>query len=63
MLAADRRRVEAETAAARETADPAAWATAWAEGEGLGHDAAIARSRAALGASVPTPRATGRVAV
>ena len=33
------------------------------EGEGLGHDAAIARSRAALGASVPAPRATGRVAV
>jgi predicted ATPase/Tfp pilus assembly protein PilF len=63
MLAADRRRVEAETQAARDATDEAAWAAAWAEGEGLSLDDAIARARAALGIPVPAPRATGRVAV
>jgi hypothetical protein len=63
MLAADRRRVEAETEAAREATDEAAWTAAWAEGAALAFDAAIARARAALGIPVPAPRATGRVAV
>jgi predicted ATPase/Tfp pilus assembly protein PilF len=63
MLAADRRRVEAETEAARAITDATAWDTAWAEGEALTLDEAIARARDALGIPVPTPRATGRVAV
>jgi hypothetical protein len=63
MLAADRRRVEAETESARAATDEAPWAAAWAEGQALTFDAAIARARDALGIPVPAPRATGRVAV
>jgi predicted ATPase len=63
MLVADRRRVEAETRRAREATDEAAWSAAWAAGDAMTIDAAIARAGTALGAPDPSPRAAGKVAV
>jgi predicted ATPase len=84
LLLADRRRIDAEIAAARRgewadrgaIPDPGAaagvdpearaagrWAQAWAEGERLDLEAAIARARDAAGAAVGTAGASGKVAV
>ncbi len=63
MLIADRRRVDAEIRMARESGDEASWQAAWAEGDALSIDDAIARALSALGAPLPPPRADGKVAV
>ncbi|HEY8439629.1 MAG TPA: tetratricopeptide repeat protein, partial [Candidatus Limnocylindrales bacterium] len=48
MLAADRRRIEAQTRAARDAEPTDAWTAAWAAGEALSTEAAIDRAVAAL---------------
>ena len=63
LLLADRRRIERETDAARALTDAETWDGAWRTGVDLDDEAAIARALVALGASVPSPRAAGRVAV
>jgi hypothetical protein len=63
LLLADRRRIDGEIARSRATIADDAWAAAWADGERLDLDAAIARARVALGTDVPSPRAAGEVAV
>lgn len=63
LLLADRRRIDREIAACRAAADEEAWWRAWAEGEQLDLEAAIARARAAVGAIDRTPRPSGQVAV
>jgi predicted ATPase/Tfp pilus assembly protein PilF len=69
MLEADRRRIAAETRAAREAEDEAAWLAAWEYGSSLSLDDAITRAGEALrgvedGASTAGPaRASAKVAV
>jgi len=63
LLQADRRRIDREIAAAQGRVDEETWWRAWAEGEQLATDAAIARAEIALSSPDPTPRAAGRVAV
>jgi predicted ATPase len=63
LLPADRRRIDGDIAAARARGEDETWRRAWAEGEQLPFDAAMARARAALGAAVPPSRAAGQVAV
>lgn len=65
MLAADRRRIEAQTRAARDAEPSEAWTAAWAEGETLSTEAAIDRAVAALGGHIDEtpPAAPGKVAV
>ncbi len=63
LLEADRRRIDREIEAARTRVDDEAWWQAWAAGEQLPTDAAIARAQAALGATAAAPRAAGQVAV
>jgi predicted ATPase len=63
LLEADRRRIGREIEAARARIDDEAWWQAWAAGEQLTIDAAIAHAQAALGPTAPAPRAAGQVAV
>jgi tetratricopeptide (TPR) repeat protein len=64
LLLADRRRLDREIAVARSAADEGAWWDAWAAGESLAGDEAVARARAALGDAAAIPaRAVGEVAV
>ena len=67
-LAADRRRIDDEIAAARVRADATAWEQATADGAALSLDEAIVRAEAALGSptaatATTTPTAVGQVAV
>jgi tetratricopeptide (TPR) repeat protein len=62
LLQADRRRIDREIDGARASAVEASWRSAWAAGERLSIDDAIAAARSALGPAVPDPR-PGRVAV
>ena len=63
LLLADRRRSYREIAAARATIDEEAWWQAWAAGERLGADEAIARAQAVTGPTEASPRAAGNVGV
>jgi predicted ATPase len=65
MLAADRRRIEAETRAAREATAAADWDAAWAAGDGLSADEAIERARDVIAGLIPdsAPSTAGKVAV
>jgi predicted ATPase/Tfp pilus assembly protein PilF len=63
LLQADRRRIDREIAAARAALDEEGWWQAWAAGERLSTDEAIARAGAVLGSTNPAPRDPGRVAV
>jgi non-specific serine/threonine protein kinase len=65
MLASDRRRVDAQTRAARDAGPPDEWDRAWDLGASLAMDDAIARARTALdaGSDRGEGRAVGKVAV
>jgi predicted ATPase/Tfp pilus assembly protein PilF len=63
LLQADRRRIDREIATARAAIEEEAWWQAWAEGERLGADAAIARARLVTGRSEASPRPAGSVGV
>src|SRR5205085_11580900 len=55
LLLADRRRIDREIATARAATDEDPWRQAWAAGEGLGVDTAIARVEEILASSADAP--------
>jgi hypothetical protein len=65
MLVADRRRIDAETRAAREAGPDEDWNQAWAEGDEMTMDDAIDRAARALDRQLETigAKAAGKVAV